>query len=345
MAFSQILNGVWDVSRFDAPSRYIFSLVILFALLNFKNTVATLFEYVFPLASLATFLLIPFLPKTGWATLDSRLTVYFIDPLIFGQLCLVFGILSLFSINLNGSRPLWINGFKLLGGGIGIYLSLMSQSRTGWLAAPIIFLFWLFSCMRGRYFKSLIIALVAAMLLSISAYQSSRIVKGRIDSLISEISNYHWNSMNEYSSVGARISWIRIGFHYFSLRPISGWGDENLEFRINDSEVVIYASQATREELMRVGFHNDYIANMVHYGILGLLSILLIFLGPLSFFWYCFYRQIGVRYASFGIAYVLIQAVSSLSYHILEFKFMASFYALMIVVITGNIFWQAKLKQ
>jgi hypothetical protein len=40
-------------------------------------------------------------------------------------------------------------------------------------------------------------------------------------------------------------------------------------------------------------------------------------------------------YAIVGVGYVLIQSVSSLSYHVLDFKFMASFYALMICLLIG----------
>lgn len=337
VALSQILNSSFNISRFDSPSRYIIALVIFFVILQYKNSAASLIEFIFPLSAFATFIFLPFLPKTGWAALEGRLSVFFIDPLIFGQLCLAFGVLSLFSIGLNGKRAWWITAFKLAGAFLGIYLSLMSQSRTGWLAVPVIFLLWILSRFQGNRLKVFLIGLIATTILSFCAYQWSGIVKDRVNSLMVDVSSYQWNSMNEYSSIGARISWIRIGFHYFKLRPISGWEDASLHSRIDDPEITIYANEATRDELMHVGFHNDYISNMVHYGILGLASTILIFLIPLIFFSYCIFKNVSVRYARLGIAYVLIQSTSSLSYHILDFKFMASFYALMIVVISGMV--------
>jgi O-antigen ligase len=285
------------------------------------------------------------MPQEGWAGANhGRLTVYFIDPLIFGELALVFGILSFYSVWLGKNRAWWVSVFKIIAGFIGIYLSLASQSRTGWLAVPLILSFWLLSRIPGGLLKKIAVGLIGAVIFSVAAYNGSNIIKNRISDMRSEISNYHWDSMNEYSSIGARISWIRIGFYYFQLRPLSGWGELSLRPHIDDPQIVLYSNKATREELLQVGFHNDYIANMVRYGALGLASTILIFLLPLVFFIYCIRKNLCIDYAGFGITYILIQSISSLSYHILDFKFMASFYALMIAVVTGMIFEELKNK-
>jgi O-antigen ligase len=104
---------------------------------------------------------------------------------------------------------------------------------------------------------------------------------------------------------------------------------------INDDKISAFASKVTREGLLVAGFHNDYIANAVRYGIGGLLAIIAIFLIPFLFFVHCLRYKSVQSYAMVGIAYVLIQSVSSLSYHVLDFKFMASFYALMIALLMG----------
>jgi len=121
------------------------------------------------------------------------------------------------------------------------------------------------------------------------------------------------------------------------MRPVSGWGDESLSSNINDESIAVFSSKASREELLAVGFHNDFVANAVRYGIGGLLAILAIFMVPLIFFAYCLRYKPVASFAMMGLAYVLIQSVSSLSYHVLDFKFMASFYALMVSVFIGVI--------
>jgi O-antigen ligase len=188
---------------------------------------------------------------------------------------------------------------------------------------------------KGSKFKVLVIAMMATLVLSFASYQASSTIRDKVDTLSSELKIYKWNSVNEHTSIGARISFTRIGFYYFWMRPISGWGSETLANNINDEELAAYANQETRDELVRVGFHNDFINNMVHFGLLGLLSTTFIFVIPLFFFIYCMRKRVAVGYARFGIAYILIQSVSCLSYHVLDFKFMASFYALMIAILMG----------
>jgi O-antigen ligase len=168
-------------------------------------------------------------------------------------------------------------------------------------------------------------------------YFGSSIVRDRVDTMHSEITNYQWSAVNPDTSIGHRINWIRIGWYYFSMRPLSGWGNDSLANNMDDDSIAMYASKASRDELLAVGFHNDFVANTVRYGIGGLVAIIAIFLIPFLFFFHCLRHQSVQSYAMVGIAYVLIQSVSSLSYHVLDFKFMASFYALMIGLLMGVI--------
>jgi O-antigen ligase len=196
-------------------------------------------------------------------------------------------------------------------------------------------LWWGMCLIRGSKLKALLIATIATLMLLAASYQASSVIRYKVDALSNEIRQYSWNSVNEHTSIGARISFTRIGFYYFLMRPISGWGDGALNTHINDAELANYANQETRDELVRVGFHNDFINNMVHFGILGLLSTIFIFVVPLLFFIYCLQKKVAVAYAQFGVAYILVQSISCLSYHVLDFKFMASFYALMISILMG----------
>jgi hypothetical protein len=74
---------------------------------------------------------------------------------------------------------------------------------------------------------------------------------------------------------------------------------------------------------------------MIRYGIGGFLATVSIFLIPFLFFAHYLSNEQVKFYALAGIGYTLIQSVSSLSYHVLDFKFMASFYALMISLLIG----------
>jgi O-antigen ligase len=335
VALGQFLQGSWNVVRFDAPSRYLFALVVFVAIARYRSAAPRILELAIPAATIITLILIPYVPAAFWSTMPSRLSNHFIDPLIFGQVALALGVMSFLLIDSSEKRPWYIRLFQLIAGVVGVYLSLRSGSRTGWLAIPFIIFLSVMHYSPFSRWKTAILAIVISGLAMTAFYLSSNTVKERVGKGYSELSSYQWNAINSVSSLGDRISWIRIGWHYFSMRPLSGWGDKGMDDNINDDAILVYASKETREGLLIAGFHNDYVANAVRYGIGGFVATVGIFLMPLLFFAYCLRYKSVQSYAMVGIAYVLIQSVSSLSYHVLDFKFMASFYALMIALLMG----------
>jgi len=335
VALGQLLQGSWNVARFDAPSRYLMALIVFIAITRYRSAVPRVLELAIPAATIITLILIPYVPATFWSTIPSRLSNHFIDPLIFGQVALALGVMSFLLIDSSEKRPWYIRLFQLIAGVVGVYLSLRSGSRTGWLAIPFIIFLSVMHYSPFSRWKTAILAIVISGLAITAFYQSSNTAKDRVGAAYSDIKQYKWNAINPETSLGERISWMRIGWYYFSMRPLSGWGDEGMDQNINDDRISAFASKVTREGLLFAGFHNDYIANAVRYGIGGLLAIIAIFLIPFLFFVHCLRYKSVQSYAMVGIAYVLIQSVSSLSYHVLDFKFMASFYALMIALLMG----------
>ena len=336
VALGQLLQGNWNAARFDAPSRYLCALVVFMAITRYRTAVPRVLELSIPAATIVTLVLIPYVPATHWS-ISTRLSNHFIDPLIFGQVALALGVISFLLIHSSEKRLWYITLFQLTGGVIGLYLSLRSGSRTGWLAIPLIVLLWVIYCSPFSCWKTALFAVGITSLVMISFYFASSTVKDRVGDTYSNLSSYQWNAVNAETSIGDRINWIRIGWHFFSIRPLHGWGDQGLSSHINDEAITVYASKASRDGVLIAGFHNDYVANTVRYGIGGFVATVSIFLLPLLFFAYCLRYKKVESYAMAGIGYILIQSVSSLSYHVLDFKFMASFYALMIAVLLGVI--------
>jgi O-antigen ligase len=335
--FGQVMQDNWNLARFDGPSRYLIAIPVFMAVAYYRSAVPRMLELTIPAATILTLVLIPFVPATSWSTIVGRLSSHFIDPLIFGQTALALGVISLLMIRLSDRRPWYVMTLQLIGGVVGIYLSLRSGSRTGWLAIPVIVLLWVICHSPFSRWKTALFAVGIASLVTISFYFASSTVKDRVDATYSNLASYQWNAVNSETSIGDRINWIRIGWHFFSIRPLHGWGDQGLSSHINDEAITVYASKASRDGVLIAGFHNDYVANAVRYGIGGLVATVGIFLMPLLFFAYCLRYKKVKSYAMAGIGYILIQSVSSLSYHVLDFKFMASFYALMIAVLLGVI--------
>ena len=274
--------------------------------------------------------LITLVEKKGWAAALPRTTIYFIDPITFGSLCLSFGLLALVLLSerqTNKMMFIWYSLSMLC----AFYLSISSESRTGWPAVPIIFFLLLKVRLGISYLKTLIIGAVFIAITSFTLYQSSEIVKNRFNQATLEISSYQWLGGDNQSSIGERISIIRIGWHLFLQKPLTGWANLDFTPQLENPEFSKFTTSTTRLGIKGGGFHNEFINNGVKYGILGLLFTAMLFLGPAVFFFKILSVQNNNRYALLGIVYITAQAVSSLSYQVLDFKFTASLYALMIV--------------
>jgi O-antigen ligase len=317
---------------FDGPSRYLFAIIFLFFLLRYKLNIGRFLIFSISLMPITTFLLINVVEKKGWASALPRTTIYFIDPITFGSLCLSFGLLGLTLLS-EKQRNNWVYiwfGLSMLS---GFYLSISSESRTGWLAVPIIFFLLLKVRLGISYLKTLIISTILISITSVVLYQSSEIVKNRFNQVTQEISSYQWNEGNNSTSIGERISYIRMGWHLILQKPLTGWANLDFTPQLESPEFSKFATPSTRLGVKGGGFHNEFINNGVKYGIPGIFFTILLFLGPAIFFLKVLKMHSTNRYAVLGIVYITAQAISSLSYQVLDFKFTASLYALMIVTL------------
>jgi O-antigen ligase len=330
---SQLLNNSWEWRYYDSPSRFLFAIPLIMYIWQSKIKLQSLLEFTFPLTLIVTFIALPFLPKLGWGVDPSRLATYFVDPLTFGRISLTFGLVSLAFINFK-NKSLISNLVLLIGFALGLYLSVKSGSRTGWLAAPIVFIFlFVMHAPFKNKFASVCIALLIGATGTFTIYEASPTVNQRVNLAIHEVSSYQLNQLNPDNSVGMRISFYRMGLYFFSERPLSGWGDENFKEKLNDPEISFFSTSFTREFALNSGFHNEFITNMVRSGVLGLLSSLLLIATPLIIFWrlLTFNRPLAIA----GVTYVICELISGLSTEVFNLKFTAALYTFNISVFLG----------
>lgn len=329
----QFLNNSWEWRYYDSPSRFLFAIPLIMYIWQSKIKLQSLLELTFPLTLVVTFIALPFLPQLGWGTDPSRLATYFVDPLTFGRISLTFGLVSLAFIKFK-NKSLISNLVLLIGFALGLYFSVKSGSRTGWLAVPIVFIFlFVMHVPFKNKLASTCIALLISVIGTFIIYKSSPTVNQRVNLAIHEVSSYKLNQLNPDNSVGMRISFFRMGLYFFSERPLSGWGDESFKEKLNAPEISFFSSNYTREFALNAGFHNEFITNMVRSGVLGLLSSLLLLGTPLIIFWrlLTFNRQLAIA----GITYVLCELISGLSTEVFNLKFTAALYTFNISVFLG----------
>jgi O-antigen ligase len=326
---TSVAKGRWDWADLDGPARYLLSLFVLFFLIKSKQSIEKLILYTIPLLPIFTLLLINFVEKKSWSA-SSRLTIYFIDPIIFGSLGLTFGLLSLICLFYQYKLS-WKAVLYFISALSGFYLCFASESRTGWFAIPVALFFLVIFKYKFNYLKALIITGLIVIVLAPSIYHLSDVIRQRSDSIVTDLKKYRWNEVNEDTSAGERISYMRMGWYYMTLRPLTGW--ENLDFLIHkdDPQIAKHASPEIRLGVKGGGFHSEYITNAVKYGVGGFLYTLILFIGPCIFFVMHLKNQPNSLIGLVGLIFIIAQSISSLTYQVLDFKFTASLYAMMIV--------------
>ena len=336
--FGQSFRGQYEWAYYDSPARILICIFILLAVAKVGTQVVKWMSYIFPIVTLLALANILIDPNLFWGA--ARLSTHAVDPLMFGSLSLTFGLLSLISIKLHDNDSKWQIAFKLIGFCAGIYLSIASGSRTGWMAVPIIGFLWIYSEHEKFTLPTKIMTVTTIIALIFSSYFLSSNVHQRINEAQQDILNYQWNSNNpnDYNSVGARISFARMAVFLLEQRPLGGWGDGNFESVINDP-ALSFSRLETKKVALEAGFHNDITANMVRSGVWGLVATVALFLIPAIFFARNLHsKNKNLRDVAFlALAFLICQFVSSLSMEIFNLRYSASFFGLMIAVFCGQI--------
>lgn len=335
---SQSLRHDWVWKSYDAPMRFLIAIPLFLCVYKRNIQVMKVWQWSLPLSGIVTIALLPSLTSGSWAADPTRVTTSFVDPLTFGHITLTFGLLCLFILNFKeGESRVW-TALKLFGVAAGIFLSIQSGSRTGWIAVPIVLSIWVFTReWIKRPLVAMLLGICISVISSLALYNFSTTVHDRSTSAINEIRQYSISKENSFTSVGARLSFLRAGLYYFSLKPISGWGDTGFKDHINDSYITHFADPVARSYPVTAGFHNEFTNNAVHYGVWGLLSTSLCFFIPLSLFVMAYRRKILSNIALTATAYIIIELVSAMSTEVWNLKFTAALSALIIAGLCGTV--------
>ena len=340
---SQICLGSLDHKPYLDTSPFLYFIPVFIFISWKKIDMGKWIQMIMPLVIItafwSSFYHHPEISRSQWG---DRLTVYFSDPLAFGQIILALGLMCLSNIQFNTKmiKDIILTIWSLLGFLIGVYLSIESGSRTGWLAIPMVLFIILSIKLNWRPSISIPLGLVLTILICFIFYNLSSVIYERVNLAILEIKSYPWSGgVASDTSVGLRITFQRLGWFYFSQSPICGWGEVGYIDIKNSSEVISFSSQYARDFVSSALFHNELMTNMVRSGLFGIMSYFLAVLVPLYFcikFIHSDKKIIG-RAALLGACFLICQIVAGMSDEFLNLKGMVAFYAYLISVLLGTI--------
>jgi O-antigen ligase len=337
--FSSFLRNKYHWAEFDSASRFLLAIAIFRFAIQERINITKYFQYIIPSSLIITLAHQLLFPQPRLWGLD-RMSTYFADPLVFGYTSLTFGLISLISINLLSKDRLPIIILKLVGFSIGLYLSIMSGSRTGWLAIPFV----ISICMnhqelfkeKAGILKIIIFSFIFLIILGlfIFAPNSSK----RLLLASQELISYSWSGIAPDTSIGLRITFLRIAFDMFTTHPILGFGDTSKGFISLPAQIFTYASTESLRMAFNSGFHNEVVTNAIRYGAAGLISAALLFITPFIVFIHQLKYGSPIQKANslIGIIFTTCFFISSFSTEVFDLKYMASFYALTITLLCAS---------
>jgi len=163
----------------------------------------------------------------------------------------------------------------------GLYACVMSGSRGGWVALPVILAVFAAALLNRRNLGyAVLCVVVGAAVLGAVVSRTGGMVHQRYAQAVSDVAQYRQNNVD--TSVGARFEMWRGAAINLSRRPVLGWNMGDYEKALQD-----LVREGRLHEIVlayKTNLHNGYVHAWVFYGLPGLLALLTLYAAPLWLF-------------------------------------------------------------
>ena len=326
----QATRGRFLLYEYDGPSRLIFALPILIAIYKLKIDFAKILSLTLPLA----LLVILVYAKSGTHSYGDRLTTHYLDPIFWGNFSIIMGLMCLASIEESDSIALKL--YKLSGLGLGVTMSILSQSRAGWIAGLALIVIWLFINRNRLTMKKLGLYSLFTVVALIALYLTVNTFQLRIDDAITEIIAWSNKTQTE-SSTGYRLTMWKMTAYFFSLSPWVGYGEYAALPIVGDTYIQSFADAESIKTIQCCGPHNEIAAHILRSGSLGITALLATYFLPT----YVFIRSKAHQSKSMGIILCMGIFICGFGTEMLGLKISYTFYALLLAGLLATSLWKS----
>lgn len=327
---SQAYHGNFKAMPYDWASRFLLCIPIYLALRQTNIRTATILQLGIPIGTLVGFAVLKLHP---YVWLEGRATTSPAFNLIhFSDTALILGFLSLFCINWGRKdHPLTLT-LKLCAFLAGVYMSVQSGERGGWLAILPLLLLWVISRTRKNLPLKLSIAALVLICTAWLSYSQIDIVQHRVDTIYNDLISFAHNSKD--TSAGIRLQLWQAAISLFISNPIFGIGPNEFAHAMP----TLYSNgmlTATAANMGNSEVHNEILEKCADTGLFGLLAIISVYIVPIYIFWRSTKStESTIKFSGFmGICLVLGFFIFGLTVEIFNLKMTAAFFSLTLAVL------------
>lgn len=330
VVFVELLHRDVVANTLDSPARFLLAVLVFLGLRHIASIIPRWIDLTFGLGAISA----AFMALYSTAeTLAPRAESTFLNPIHFGDIALLLGVLSVVSIHWLARDRFWLVVFKLIGAA-GCYASWASQSRGGWVALPVLLVIWLLCRPHSANLKRRAIIAGVAVVLVASTFLSST-VRDRFNNIHADLASL--NAGQADTSIGIRLELWKTAVKLIRENPWTGLGAHGYR---NAMPAMAAAGDLTpmAADYGKGEVHNQILAYFADYGLLGLLAILGVYLGPAYFF-----IRVGAlqtrrreqRAALMGLMTAVAFAVFGLTVETFNLKVTVAFYATMLALLAA----------
>lgn len=281
MFITAAVRGVWSDSELEKLLRFALALPVLWLLLRAPQDWLKQIQWSILTGALAgSAMLIVTMKLWGREAVVEIGGRY--NAVAFANMTLLFGMMSLLSIRWGPSKP-WphfATGLKVLAFGLSVWATWLSQTRSSWMLLPILALVFLLGLRGWSRRHKAYCALAVSLALVVSAAGLWHF-SSRMQAVKTDLQDFATSSDRD-SSLGIRLQLWRASIEMFKKSPVVGVGPSNFRKELAELEK---RGVVSREVVEGYGEpHNDLLAALSGYGLLGLLSMLALYLVPAYIF-------------------------------------------------------------
>lgn len=205
------------------------------------------------------------------------------NPIHYGNVSMLLGLLALCGLEWARAQPQRLAWTTLLLAGslAGIFGSIMSGSRGGWIAMPVCLIILAIQHARIHGKRYLVITITLLISLIAAAYNMPNSpIHQRATIAMSELEKFE-DTGNVDTSVGERLEMWRTALDMSSQNLWLGIGRTGY---LGQKQELVDEGQMSKAVGEYTNAHNDYLDALVKRGIVGVLALLALFLVPLTLF-------------------------------------------------------------